>query len=177
MRTFLKSSKCIVPMMVILLFVMKSSTVFAQSESEALSIIQQADDKLIEVFKLLEDVSGTNIVLRDLVQDADNARYQIEEAKTLYSVGNYTQAYQTANDAIEELDGVLLKIDQRMNQRKQNSRILYSVLGVLAAIFTVLFVFVFIRRIQPWFKAKQLEEYGKLEIKYEIEEKEVGEDK
>lgn len=177
MRTILKSSKCIVPMMVILLFVMKSSTVFAQSESEALIIIQQADDKLIEVFKLLEDASGTNIVLRDLVQDADNARYQIEEAKTLYSVGNYTQAYQTANDAIEELDGVLLKIDQRMNQRKQNSRILYSVLGVLAAIFTVLFVFVFIRRIQPWFKAKQLEEYGKLEIKYEIEEKEVGEDK
>ena len=177
MRTILKSSKCIVPMMVILLFVMKSSTVFAQSESEALIIIQQADDKLIEVFKLLEDASGTNIVLRDLVQDTDNARYQIEEAKTLYSVGNYTQAYQTANDAIEELDGVLLKIDQRMNQRKQNSRILYSVLGVLAAIFTVLFVFVFIRRIQPWFKAKQLEEYGKLEIKYEIEEKEVGEDK
>lgn len=177
MRTFLKSSKCIVPMMVILLFVMKSSTVFAQSESEALIIIQQADDKLIEVFKLLEDASGTNIVLRDLVQDTDNARYQIEEAKTLYSIGNYTQAYQTANDAIEELDGVLLKIDQRMNQRKQNSRILYSVLGVLAAIFTVLFVFVFIRRIQPWFKAKQLEEYGKLEIKYEIEEKEVGKDK
>jgi len=176
MRTYLNSRRFIVIMMLILLFLSQSSPSHAQSESEAQISIQQAEDKLIEVIKLLEVASETNIVLIDLVQETDDARTLIKEAITQLGVGNYTQAYQTANDAKEELDNVSLKIDQRMSQRKQNSRILYSILGVLAAIFTIIFVFVFVRKIHPWFKTKQLEEYGKLEIRYEING-DRGEDK
>ena len=176
MRAYLKSSKFIVIMVFILLFLRQSSLSNAQSENEAQIIIQQAEDKLIEVNKLLEVASKTNIVLTDLVQETDDARTLIKEAITQFGVGNYTQAYQTANDAKEELDNVLLKIDQRMSQRKQNSRILFSLLGIFAAIFTIVFVFVYIRKIHPWFKIKQLEEYGKLEIKYEIDG-ERGEDR
>ena len=176
MRAYLKSSKFIAILMFILLFLRQSSTVYAQSESEAQISIQQAEDKLIEVVKSLEAASETNIVLIDLVQETDDARIKIVEAITQFRVGNYTQAFQTANDAKEELDGVSLKIDQRLNQKKQNSRILFSVLGVFAALFTIGFVLIFIRKIHPWFRAKQLDEYGKLEIKYETDE-ERGEDK
>ncbi len=171
MRAFLRSNKIIGIAMLFLLLLIQSSPTHAQSEGEALSIIQQAEDKLIDVLKLLEDAFEKNIPLIDLVQETDNARIQIKVAKSQFGLGNFSQAYQTANDAIEELDSVLLEMDQRMSQKKQNFRILYSIVGVLAAIFTILFVFVFIKKIQPWFKTKQLEEYGKLEIKYENEGK------
>ena len=169
MRTFIKRSKFIIPIILIILLLIRSTPTYSQSESEAQSIIQEADDKLIEIFKLLEDASESNIGITDLIQETDYARDQIKEAKIQFSIGNYNQAYQDANEAIEELDSVLFKINQRMYQRKQNSKILYSVLGVLAALFTIGFVLVFIKKIQPWFKIKQLEEYGKLEIKYEVE--------
>ncbi|MCG3215155.1 MAG: hypothetical protein KAS63_00410 [Candidatus Heimdallarchaeota archaeon] len=168
-----KSWKIILKIAISIFLFLQISTSLAQTENDAMLAIQQAEERLIDVIILLEGISETSIDTRDLVVEADSLRLLIYQANKKLEEGDYEQAYQTANDAKEQLDSLLNLINQRISGNKQRSRVLYSVLGFLAAAFTLAFVILFLRRIYPWFKTKQLEEYGNLEIKYEQESEEI----
>ena len=70
-------------------------------------------------------------------------------------------------DANEQLDAIINQIELIQDKKQQNNIFLFSLLGVFSAIFTVLFIFIFIRNIYPWYLEKRIEEYEKLEIKYD----------
>lgn len=140
--------------------------VFSQIQQNALIAIQQADEKLTYTLSLLEEF-GDSTDIRDLVISTDEARYLISKAKEEYNETNYTSAYEDAMDANEQLDAIINQIELIQDKKQQNNIFLFSLLGVFSAIFTVLFIFIFIRNIYPWYLEKRIEEYEKLEIKYD----------
>ena len=145
-------------------------SVSSQTQQNALLAIQQADERLTETISLLEETSTSNINIRDLVIDTDNARQLILEAKEEYGKANYTIAYEKANDASVQLDVVINELEIRENKKNQSNTILFSLLGVFSAILAILFIIIFIKKIYPWYLEKHNEEYGKLEIQYKKEE-------
>jgi len=144
-----------------------SQSSFAQLEQDAANSIQNAQTKLIEVVILLEESSTKKIEITDLVVKADSARNLIKEASDEYLEGDYEVALQKANDATEQLDNLIEEIKEVVDSTKQKSRILFSLLGSVSALLSVALVFVFFKKIYPWYKAKQLEEYSNLVIVYE----------
>jgi hypothetical protein len=143
----------------------------AQTQQEAASSIQNAKEKLIDILILLEESSVKKIGVSDLVLKADLARNLIKEASDKYLEGDYELAQQKANTAIQQLDEIIEEITEALDSKTQRSRILFSSLGVLAALLSIGLVFLFIKKIYPWYKIKQLEEYGKLIIIYDEENK------
>ena len=147
--------------------------VSSQTQQSAQLEIQEADDRLIEVIRLLEAASAEGIDIRDLVGITDNARSLISQAKEKYSEANYTIAYNYAYEANQNLGGVIEEIEKRNGIEKQNKTILFSLLGVFSAILVGITIFFIIKWGYPWYQHKRREEYGKLEIQYE-EENEGG---
>lgn len=144
----------------------------AQSEEEAAISIQNAQEKLIEAIALLESIKeDANIV--NLVSEADSARNLIKEAENNYSEGNYDIALQKANSANAQLEELIEEISNLQGLTKQKSRIIYSLVGTLSAILSIGFVFLFFRKIYPWYKIKKFEEYDKLVIIYDETSEEV----
>ena len=176
MSNYHKSSRNILKTLILIFICIPFSSAFAQTENDAVIAIQQAEEKLIDVIEILENISKRDLYIEDLVLQTDSARQLINAANLMLVEGDYEQAYRTANDAKGKLDILLDNLNQRINETKQKSRILYSVSGFLAAAFTIAFAFLFLKRIYPWFRAKQHEEYGKLEIKYENTNEEIRSD-
>ena len=54
-----------------------------------------------------------------------------------------------------------------MHTQSRNKVIIFSFVGVISAFGAILFSIFLIRKIYPWFEKKKIEEYGKLEIKYD----------
>ncbi|MHA1952889.1 MAG: hypothetical protein ACXAAM_00300 [Candidatus Heimdallarchaeaceae archaeon] len=140
---------------------------FAQLDQDAANSIQNAQTKLIEVIILLEESSKKKIEITDFVVKADSARNLIKEARDKYLEEDYAEALQKANTATEQLDNLIEEITVVVGSTKQQSRILFSLLGSISALLAVALVFVFFKKIYPWYKIKQLEEYSKLVIVYE----------
>ena len=141
----------------------------AQTQQSALLAIQQADEKLSDTISYLEEVSELEIEIRDLVIITEDARQLIAIAKLSYNEANYTVAYDNANQADNYLDGVIEELEARTGKNRQNTTVLFSLLGVFSAIFLGLFIFFIVKRGYPWYLAKRDEEYGKLEIQYNTE--------
>jgi hypothetical protein len=140
---------------------------FAQLEQDAANSIQNAQEKLIEVILLLEESTTKKIEIKDLVVKADSARSLIKEANDYYSEGDYSLALQKANSATEQLNQLIEEITEIKGSAKQQSRILFSLLGSISALLAIALVFVFFKKIYPWYKTRQLEEYGNLIIVYD----------
>ena len=151
----------------IFLTVITSQPSFAQLEQDAANSIQNAQSKLIEVVILLEESSKKKIEITDFVVKTDSARNLIKEANDKYLEEDYAEALQKANGATEQLDNLIEEITEAVDSTKQRSRILFSLLGSISALLSVALVFVFFKKIYPWYKIKQLEEYSKLVIVYE----------
>jgi nitrate/nitrite-specific signal transduction histidine kinase len=167
MKLRLKRKNKIIALISVLLFFLPIQVLSAQTEQDAQQAVQLANEKLIEVIDLLEEISTKNIDVSDLVTEADDARQLIWNAQRKITQDNYSGALQNANEAIEQLDELILQIKELMDLKQRNSRLIFSFLGFVLAIFVVFTVFIFFKRILPWYKTKQLEEYGKLEIIYE----------
>lgn len=151
----------------VFLTVIISQPSFAQLEQDAANSIQNAQTKLIEVIILLEEGSKKKIEIADFVVKADSARNLIKEASDKYQEEDYEEALQKASAATEQLDNLIEEITDVVGSTKQRSRILFSLLGSISALLSVALVFVFFKKIYPWYKIKQLEEYSKLVIVYE----------
>ncbi|NPD87948.1 MAG: hypothetical protein HGN29_04450 [Asgard group archaeon] len=157
--------------------VITAQSSFAQLEQDAANSIQNAQEKLIEVIILLEESETKKIEIKDLVVRADSARNLIKEASDKYLEGDYDSALQKANSATEQLDQLIEEITETAGSSKQKSRLIFSLLGSISALVSVALVFIFFKKIYPWYKTKQLEEYGKLVIVYEETSKAVKDDR
>ncbi len=153
--------------------IISTMTSCAQLEQEAATSIQNAQEKLIEVISLLEEGVKEDVDIVNLASEADSARNLIKEAKNNYLEGNYDIALQKANSANTQLEELIEEISNLLGLTKQRSRIIYSLVGTLSAILSIGVVFLFFRKIYPWYKVKKLEEYDKLVIIYDETSKEV----
>ena len=151
--------------------IIMSTFVSSQTQQTALLAIQQAEDKLYETISMLEEASEKKLDIRDLVINTDEARQLIATAKTKYNEANYTEAYNSANAAIDKLENVEEELELKNTQTKRNKVTLYSLLGIFSAIFVAIFIILFIRKIYPWYLQKRNAEYGKLQIIYDKEKK------
>ena len=161
---------CICILMLFTFFV--NSDAFAQSEEEAEQLIQQASEKLKTVLSMLEEMENINAELRDIVLQTDVSLQLINEAKQLFKDAQYDLAKQKANQALAQLENIEVEIAEINALVVKESWLLYSILGVASAFATFGFIFLFVKKLYPWFKNKQIEEYGNLEIIYD---KELGE--
>ncbi len=143
-----------------------NSDVFAQSEEEAEQLIQQASEKLKTVLSMLEEMENINSELREIVLQTDDSLQLINEAKQLFKDAQYDLAKQKANQALTQLEDIEAEIAEINILVIKESWLLYSILGVASAFATFGFVFLFVKKLYPWFKNKQIEEYGNLEIIY-----------
>ena len=150
---------------------------FAQQEQDAINSIQNAQEKLIDVIILLEQGSERKVDITDLVIITDFLRDLIKEANDMYLEGKYELAMQKANSATEQLDELIDEITERLGSSKQKTKVIFSLLGSSLALFSIGIVYVFFKKIHPWFKTKQLEEYGKLVILYEETSEEIKDDR
>jgi len=167
MKLKLKREKKIVVLISVFLLIFPIQVLFAQTEQDAKQAVQVANEKLIEVVELLEESSEKNIDVVDLTFEADSARQLIKDANNKIVQENYSAALQSANEAIEQLDSLIEQIHVIIGSKQRNSRLIFSFLGFGLAILAIFTIFIFFRKIYPWYKTKQLEEYGKLEIIYE----------
>ncbi|MHA1668781.1 MAG: hypothetical protein ACTSUR_08995 [Candidatus Heimdallarchaeaceae archaeon] len=140
--------------------------VVSQTENDANLALQTANEKLTEVVTLLEEASEKKIIVIDLTKEADLAREMIFTATENFREENYQLAYEQANEAITKLNQLIVEINERMDSKNRNRVIMFVLLGFFSAIFSIVFLFLFIKKIYPWYKVKQREEYGKLEIIY-----------
>ncbi|MBY8999974.1 MAG: hypothetical protein KGD64_03585 [Candidatus Heimdallarchaeota archaeon] len=145
------------------------STTFAQSAEQAEIVIRQASDKLKTIFNLLEDLKRFDADVRDIVLQTDDSLQLINEAKQLFSNAQYDLSIEKANQALTQLEGVEEEIEEINKTVVRESWLIYSIIGVMGAIASIGFVFLFIKKIYPWYKNKLLEEYGNLEIVYNKE--------
>ncbi|MHA1345106.1 MAG: hypothetical protein ACTSVO_12620 [Candidatus Heimdallarchaeaceae archaeon] len=166
-----KSGNCLLVCGISLLLVVSFgvSGVFAQSEVEAEQLIQQASDKLNAVLSLLEELTDINEEVRIIVSQTDNSLQLINEAKQLFKKAQYILSIQKTNEALAQLEDIEAEIAELNKSIIKESWLLYSVVGVTAAFATFGFIFLFIKKIHPWFRSKQIEEYGHLEIIYDKE--------
>ncbi len=149
-----------------------NSGAFAQSKEEAEQIIQEASDKLKTVLSMLEELVDINSEVRAIISQVDNSLQLINEAKQLFRDSQYDLSIQKANQALDQLENIEEEIAEFNKSAIKESWLIYSIVGVVAAFATVGFVFLFIKKLHPWYKKKQIEEYGNLEIIYD---KEYGE--
>lgn len=150
------------------LFLMNNRS-YAQTEQEALTLINNANEKLVEALEFLEEIPITNSETKQLTLEMDSALQLIQEAKLKIIENDYSTAIQKANEAIEKLDSVLEQIEEIIKNNKQKSTILFSLLGVFSALLIVGVFYLFLTKIYPWYKIKKVENYEKLEIIYENE--------
>ncbi len=139
----------------------------SQAEQEASAAIQEADEKLTYVLKLLEEIPNYDEDIRNLTLQTDVARQLIKEAKDNYASSNFTISYQKATGAILQLDSIIGEIDSKIQSKTQNKIVVLTLVGVLAGLGAIVFSFLFISKIYPWYENKKIEEYSKLEIKYD----------
>ncbi len=139
----------------------------SQAEQDAFAAIQEADEKLTYVLELLEEISNYDEDIRNLILQTDDARQLIKEAKDNYANSNFTISYQKATGAILQLDSIVGEIDSKIQSKTQNKIIIFSLVGVLAGLGAIVFSFFFISKIYPWYEKKKIEEYSKLEIRYD----------
>lgn len=140
---------------------------FAQSEEEAEQIIQQASDKLKTVLSMLEEIGDINSEVRVIITQTDNSLQLINEAKQLFRDAQYDISIQKANQALTQLEDIEEEIAELNKLATNESWLIYSIVGVASAFATFSFIFLFIKKIHPWYKSKQIEEYGSLEIIYD----------
>ncbi|MCK5141312.1 MAG: hypothetical protein KAQ70_03885 [Candidatus Heimdallarchaeota archaeon] len=140
---------------------------FAQSEEEAEQIIQQASDKLKTVLSMLEEIKDINTAVKDIILQTDTSLQLINEAKQLFRDAQYDISIQKANQALTQLEEIEEEIAKISESAIKESWLIYSIVGVVSAFATFGFVFLFIKKIHPWYKSKQIEEYGNLEIIYD----------
>jgi ABC-type cobalt transport system substrate-binding protein len=163
-------NRLLVCIIILLLFVsFANSDTFAQSEEEAEQLIQQASEKLKTVLSMLEEIGNINSEVRAIVLQTDNSLQLINEAKQLFRYAQYDLSIQKANQALTQLENIEAEIVEINNLAIKESWLLYSIVGVVSAFATFGFVFLFVKKIYPWFKDKQIEEYGNLEIIYDKE--------
>ena len=141
----------------------------AQSEEEAQQIIQQASDKLKTVLSMLEEIGDIDSDVKVIISQTDNSLQLINEAKQLFRDAQYDISIQKANQALTQLEGIEEEILELNKLVIKESWLIYSIVGVVSAFATFGFIFLFIRKIHPWYKSKQIEEYGNLEIIYDEE--------
>ncbi len=146
-----------------------NSGAFAQSEEEAEQVIQQASDKLKTVLSMLEELVDINSEARVIILQTDNSLQLINEAKQLFRDAQYDRSKQKANQALTQLEDIEAEIVELNKAVIKESWLLYSIIGVASAFATFGFVFLFIKKIHPWYKSKQIEEYSNLEIIYDEE--------
>lgn len=142
---------------------------FAQSEEEAEQIIQQASDKLKTVLSMLEEIRDINTDMRVIISQTDNSLQLINEAKQLFRDAQYDISIQKANQALTQLEDIEEEIAELIKSAIKESWLIYSIVGVASAFATFGIVILFIKKIHPWYKSKQIEEYGNLEIIYDKE--------
>jgi hypothetical protein len=164
---------CLIGFLFIYCIINNTYTPYAQTEQEAATSIQDAQEKLIEVISLLEDGIKEDTDIVSFVSKADSARNLIKEAKDNYLEGNYDTALEKANSANNQLEELIEEIKELLGLSKQRTRIIYSLVGTLSAVLAVGFIFLFFRKIYPWYKVKKLEEYDKLVIIYQESSEEV----
>ena len=140
---------------------------FAQSEEEAEQIIQQASDKLKTVLSMLEEIRDIDSEMRAIISRTDNSLQLINEAKQLFKDAQFILSMQKANQAFTQLENIEEEILELNKSAIKESWVIYSIVGVVSAFATIGFVFLFIKKIHPWYKSKQIEEYGNLEIIYD----------
>ncbi|MCK4895767.1 MAG: hypothetical protein KAS47_03105 [Candidatus Heimdallarchaeota archaeon] len=141
----------------------------AQSEEEAEQIIQQASDKLKTVLSMLEEIVDIDSEVRVIISKTDNSLQLINEAKQLFKDAQYEISIMKANQALTQLEDIEEEIAELNESAIKESWLIYSIVGVASAFATFGFVFLFIKKIHPWYKSKQIEEYGNLEIIYDKE--------
>ena len=142
---------------------------YAQTEQEALTLINSANEKLIEALILFEEIPITNSEIKQLSLELDSALQLIQEAKLKTSENEYDLAIQKANEAISKLDNIIEQLEEIIDNNKQKNTILFSLLGVFSALLTVVIIYLFLTKIYPWYKIKKVENYERLEIIYENE--------
>jgi hypothetical protein len=145
----------------------QSIVIQGQTEQQASDAILEADNRLIYALELIEDIPNYDENIRGLIQQIDNARQLIKEAKDQFADNNFTVSYQKATEATLELDAIIDEIENKMLVQSRNKVLVFSFVGVFSAIGAILFSILFIRKIYPWYEKKKIEEYGKLEIKYD----------
>ncbi len=139
----------------------------SQTEQQASAAIQEAENKLIYALELLEDFPNYDVDSRNIIMQIDTARQLIKEAKDNFDSSNFTVSYQKATTASLELDTIIEEIQNKTQTQSRNKTIIFSFVGVVSGFAAILFGFFFINKIYPWFEKKKIEEYGKLEIKYD----------
>ncbi len=142
---------------------------YAQTEQEALTLINNANEKLIEALNLLEEIPVTDSEAKQLTSEIDSALQLIQEAKSKTIENEYSVAMQRASEAIVKLDNVIEQLEEVVKNNKQKNTILFSLLGVFLALLTVIVLYFYLTRIYPWYKMKKVENYERLEIVYESE--------
>jgi hypothetical protein len=143
---------------------------YAQTEQEALLLIDNASEKLKEALSLLEEIPITNSDSKLLTSEVDSALQLIQEAKSKTIENEYSTAIQKANEAITKLDTIIEQLEEILKNNKQKNNILFSLLGVFLALFTVIFLYLYLTKIYPWYKMKKVENYERLEIVYGSED-------
>lgn len=141
-------------------------TTQAQSQLEAENLIQEAREKLIEVIILLEQAYLQNIEIKASVLVADNVLDIIKEADLAFQDGNYTTAIGKANLAISQLNELTDDINNLIDTKRNNKKIINTIIGVCGGAALVFLGIITKKKIYPWYKEKQQEEYGKLQIIY-----------
>ncbi len=142
---------------------------YAQTEQEALTLINNASEKLIEALSLLEVIPITNSEVKLLTSEVDSALQLIQEAKLKTIENEYNTAIQKANEAVVKLDTVIEQLEEIVKNNKQKNTILFSLLGIFLALMTVIVLYLYLTKIYPWYKMKKVENYERLEIIYESE--------
>lgn len=145
----------------------QSLIVQGQTEQQASTAIQEADDKLTYALELLEAIPRYDGDIRSIILQIDIARQLIKEAKDYFTNSSFTVSYQKAITATSELDSIIEEIETKTHDQNQNKIIVLSIVGVLSGFAAILFSIFFISKIYPWYEKKKIDEYSKLEIKYD----------
>ena len=141
-------------------------TTQVQSQLEAENLIDEAREKLIGVIILLEQAYLQNIEIKASVLMADSVLDIIKEAELAFQDGNYVTANEKANLAIAQLNELTEDINDLISKKRNSGIIINTVIGVCGGAFFVFIGIITKKKIYPWYKEKQLEEYGKLQIIY-----------
>lgn len=153
--------------LLIFITIITSQTSFSQVEQDAEISIQSAKEKLIEVISLLEKGLKEDSEIVNLVLKADSARNLIKEANDNYLEGDYEIALQKANNANDQLDNLIEEITELLGFTKKKTRLVFSLVGTILGLLSIGLVFLFFKKIYPWYRRKTLEEYEKLVIIYD----------
>ncbi|MFW9852722.1 MAG: hypothetical protein ACFFDS_07265, partial [Candidatus Thorarchaeota archaeon] len=111
--------------------------------------IDNANEKLIEALNLLEKIPVSNSEAKELTSEVDTALQLIQEAKLKTIENEFSVAIQKANEAIAKLDGVIEQLEEIVKNDQQKNTILFSLLGVFLALFTVIFLYLYLTKIYP----------------------------